>query len=225
MSCPISYLNCLRATIHGQIGNFIPIIGQMAGQSISISKAYKIPPSVSSFIVLFERGMMFVSGSLLCGVSLLTLFYEWISQQFPSWGGLIDLLIILTLCSSLSLLSLNDKNRAIFRKYFSLRSITYSLLVFLSSLVSWFFVSSAFVILLVFMGATVPWVFLFGISVLVCFIASLPLSTSGWGVRELAAMTLFGLLNIPQETALFISISIGIISLVALVVSALGLFY
>ena len=46
---------------------------------------------------------------------------------------------------------------------------------------------------------------------LVIFIAALPISLAGWGVREISFVTLLGLLGVDREAALLLSVEFGII--------------
>jgi uncharacterized protein (TIRG00374 family) len=48
----------------------------------------------------------------------------------------------------------------------------------------------------------------------VALLANLPISIGGWGVRETAMITLFGLIGIPAATALALSVQLGLLSLV-----------
>ncbi|MDF1750197.1 MAG: lysylphosphatidylglycerol synthase domain-containing protein [Alphaproteobacteria bacterium] len=51
---------------------------------------------------------------------------------------------------------------------------------------------------------------LFAGAAIVCFIAALPMSLNGWGVRELAAVHIFSLLGVPPGEAVMTSIIIGL---------------
>ena len=55
----------------------------------------------------------------------------------------------------------------------------------------------------------------------ITLIASLPISIGGWGVREGAFVYGLGLLGVPMETAFLISVQIGLISILATVVSGI----
>lgn len=55
----------------------------------------------------------------------------------------------------------------------------------------------------------------------ITLIASLPISIGGWGIREGAFVYGLGLLDVPMETAFLISVQIGLISILATVVSGI----
>ncbi|MEL6216429.1 MAG: hypothetical protein AAFQ99_12230, partial [Pseudomonadota bacterium] len=50
--------------------------------------------------------------------------------------------------------------------------------------------------------------------------ASIPISFAGWGVRELSALYAFGAIGVPPESALVVSIAIGLLSLGTLITLA-----
>ena len=52
-------------------------------------------------------------------------------------------------------------------------------------------------------------------------IASLPLGLGGWGIREGAFIFGLGLLNVPFETAFFISIQVGLVGLIVTVLAGI----
>ena len=55
----------------------------------------------------------------------------------------------------------------------------------------------------------------------IALVASLPLSFGGWGVREGAFIYGLGLLGVPMETAFLISVQVGLLSMLAVAVTAL----
>ncbi len=48
----------------------------------------------------------------------------------------------------------------------------------------------------------------------VALITAIPISIGGWGVREAAMITMFGLVGVPTEAALALSIQIGVLAIV-----------
>jgi hypothetical protein len=56
----------------------------------------------------------------------------------------------------------------------------------------------------------------------VMLIASLPISISGWGVREGAMMVAFGLLDVPKEAALALSVQFALLGYLAATPGALA---
>jgi len=56
----------------------------------------------------------------------------------------------------------------------------------------------------------------------VMFVASLPISVSGWGVREMASVYAMGLLGVPAAQAVAISVFVGFAAILSLLVMAAG---
>lgn len=90
----------------------------------------------------------------------------------------------------------------------------YTFLSFLSMACSYFFILKA-------LGNNFDSFFLIIFaSFIVMFLASLPISLNGWGVREYSSVFFFGLLGIQSREAFAASLLIGVLSLVVLVLSA-----
>lgn len=52
------------------------------------------------------------------------------------------------------------------------------------------------------------------------FVAALPISVNGWGIREVAAVYTFGLLGVPSDEALAVSVLVGLCSTIVILLSA-----
>lgn len=72
---------------------------------------------------------------------------------------------------------------------------------------------TVFLLMLAF-GARASFVEVAGLMPLVLVAATLPISLGGWGVRELAMVTAFAQLGVPEAAALSASVMLGIISIV-----------
>lgn len=62
---------------------------------------------------------------------------------------------------------------------------------------------------------------LFAASVIVMFAASLPISFSGWGVRELSAVLALSAIGLKSSAALAVAVIVGVLALASVVVTAL----
>ena len=65
------------------------------------------------------------------------------------------------------------------------------------------------------LGLPTPWLHYVLIVPLVFLVALMPVSLAGWGVREVGAVWLFGLVAIPKEQALAISVCYGLMLVLA----------
>ena len=73
------------------------------------------------------------------------------------------------------------------------------------------------------LGATAPVLMLGAVTIPALLIAMLPISFAGWGVREAAMVTGFGLLGIPASIALATSLAFGLTLVIASVPGAFAL--
>jgi uncharacterized membrane protein YbhN (UPF0104 family) len=65
------------------------------------------------------------------------------------------------------------------------------------------------------LGLPTPWLSYILLVPLVFLVALMPVSLAGWGVREVGAVWLFGLVAIPRESALAISVCYGLMLIIA----------
>ena len=86
------------------------------------------------------------------------------------------------------------------------RNIGLSLLIQLATMV-------AYVVLLRAVGPDIPLLSLSAASALVMFAASLPISFSGWGMRELSAIVAMGTIGVAANAAFAVAATVGVISL------------
>ncbi len=70
------------------------------------------------------------------------------------------------------------------------------------------------------LSGTTPTAALFAATVVIMFAASMPISFSGWGVRELSAVLALGAIGIKAPTAVAISVVLGALALGAVIVIA-----
>jgi len=70
-------------------------------------------------------------------------------------------------------------------------------------------------------GAEITFPQLLTVLPVIALVASLPLSVGGWGIREGAFIYGLGLLGVPMEVAFLISVQIGLLSMLAVVVTAI----
>lgn len=74
---------------------------------------------------------------------------------------------------------------------------------------------AAYALLGLALGASVDFVTFFLVVPLVFLVALIPISFAGWGVREAGAVWLFGMVGVPKESSLAISISFGLLLVLA----------
>jgi len=168
---------------------------------------------------LYERVIMAACGLVLSGLGVFFLFGSKIWQSISSHQSVIDLLCVGSVTLGFVLwkgLSPADKRQL--RQLFTYKNFFYIGCIFFISLCAWLLSASAFVMGLKFLHIDTPLLPLLSASFMVSFLASLPLSINGGGIREFAAITLFNLCAVPKEASLFTAISIGVFSLAPILI-------
>lgn len=215
----INYITAVKTVFMGQAGGMIPVIGTMLGQGIYINSLSNISPSVSSVIVLYERIIMTITG-LTLSLLIIGIFFK---EQLSNFWNTQEFLFFLLLIKGLSLLIVfsSRSTRKLLAEYQSIcsrRNFHYFIGLSILSCMSWLCSSAMFTFALKSLGSNLDIKTLFSGSLVVSFIASLPLSVNGWGLREFAAVNVFGYIGIVKEKALIAAMSVGALSFVALIV-------
>lgn len=215
----IDYITSVKTVFMGQAGSIVPVIGTMLGQGIYLNRLSNISPSVSSIIVLYERIIMTITGMSL-SLLVIGLFF---SEQLSDFWMAQEFLLALLFFQGISLIivfssSSTKKLLTQYRSICSRRNILYFVGLSIFSCISWLCSSAMFAFSLKHLGSNLNIGVLFAGSLVVSFIASLPLSVNGWGLREFAAVNVFGYMGIVKEKALIAAMSVGTFSLLTLIV-------
>lgn len=102
------------------------------------------------------------------------------------------------------------KNRQLFLATFSATLVS----TLTSILIFWVLIQSQ--------GLAVEFMMVFLLVPVVMFVAALPISYNGWGVRELSVVYLFGMLGMDKESAVVISVQYGILYTVFSLIGGIG---
>jgi len=217
-SCPIPYVQALSASLSGQIYGlfFLPLLSGILGQSLELKRT-ALPPSVTAFIVTYDRLLVAGIGGILAVGSLFYLqpsFTEHLRFLYvPVFHILVPLLAVAILVGIKFLWS---KERYAFQATITFRNSLYFLGTSLCSILGWILVPGTFAIIILTFNPTLPFSMVMSACIVVSFLASLPITPNGWGIREFAAVKIFSILGIAMAPALFTSISIGLVSLIIL---------
>ncbi len=212
----LSYPIALQATFFGQIGGVVPVFGTLFGQGLHLYKKLAIPSSISTSVMLYERILVATTGLLLSTTGAFLLFREKIMLIFAE-ASVLKLLVSLgvTLVAVLCIgLTPSDQDKM--KRLFSIRNLYYTGYLLVVAIGGWLLSALSFAMLFSILKIDISFGLALSASVIVCFIASLPISANGWGVREFAAMSIFGLCAVPKEAAIFSAVCIGFFSYVAL---------
>lgn len=231
----ISYDAAKRALLSGILGGIVPVFGGIISQSHQLHFSSNISSTSSSFIYIYDKIIMAISGMLISIIATRILYSDWFVFERLLFGStnnqechvsLLEFILALGLSFVTTYFyGLKARDKGILSKYISMRNISYVVGGMGISLLTWCLSAACFTLCVKFLGineaVSINYIGLFSASVIVSFISSIPVSVNGWGVREFAAITLFGIIAIPTEVALGAAISIGILSTVSLIAIAL----
>lgn len=206
----------------GQASNliFLNIIGQSLSRAAILSQA-KVPAGVSVIVTYWERGLAagilflfsVVGGWFLFASSLLNLqaAAAYLIYVFGS-------LLVVSAIVAVSILGPTAaRSRAKYWAGVGLRMWPSVALTLISQIC----MLAAYLVILMQVGEMRSSLAIISAIAVVMFAASLPISFSGWGVRELTSVQILGAIGIGSSFAVTTAIAIGLISLVVLILFSL----
>ncbi len=218
---PVSFSALQLGLLSGVLGGIVPIFGSAVTQSLSLKKSSGLPASTSVLLFFYDKIIMAIAGLSMTCVAVFMLVHDWdflkqIAIQNEG-SSLFEFMTCLAMCVSVVFMYVVPKtNRLTVFKLINLRTISYITGSLLLSFGMWFISTSCFVQCIQdFYGAdfnTLARSEVFAACSIISFMASLPISVNGWGVREFAAISVLAFLAIPAEVALSAAITVGVLS-------------
>lgn len=216
----INYKDSCHTILMGQLGGTLPVFGSFLGQSVALNKSNNLSYTTGGFIAFYDKISMAAVGGILAICSGIIIsdisFWSYISSQF----SFLWLLFIFSISVFFSLcFGINKKDIYTLKSFVTLNNLKKALFVALVGSMTWFLSASAFGVaaFIMYNDGSLSQYVMGGL--IISVIASLPLSVNGWGIREFAAITIFGFLGLPQDIALLTSISVGLFSYLSLFIS------
>ena len=174
---------------------------------------------------LLEKVIMAGVGGVpsLCG-----LFILWpnapLMETFLSWQFTQKVVGSLCVVVALFLFFLTPQEKESLHKVVTGQTLFIFIKLCALSALSWVMMASTFLGGLFYFMPCAPFFKSLSASVMVSFLASMPISVSGWSVREFFAIKIFTFLDLPQSQALGLSIGIGVVSLSAVMILGGGFY-
>lgn len=225
-SFQVPFVTALRATLSGYIAGLlmISLFGQIVGRQAVLSQA-GIPSAINSAIAVYERILVFVIGGLFGSISATYLLGPQLVREFFSRTPLLEVTIIIIISFAVSLMigAKSFENRII-RQALDMTNLRRIMLICMLTTLGQLLVLASFVVAILALRPEMNIIVVFAAAALISFIASIPISVNGWGVREIASIFVLGKLGIPPEEAVTVSILIGVASTLALIVGELFIF-
>ena len=218
----IPWAIALRANIAGNVAGLvvIPLFGQIMGRQ-SVLHSFGVQPVVNASLAAYERALLaFVSGVLgalggfyLLGQSAVAGFFEQIALAE----------IVIAACGGWALslwLGRSRFEKKLSGRVFSRANLARVMLIAGLTLAGQVLMLGCFVIGILAVSQGIPIASLFAASAIISLAASMPITVGGWGVREVAAVYVLGILEIHAADALAMSVMVGLCSTLVILASA-----
>lgn len=212
-----------RATFAGYFAGLyvISILGQVIGRQAILREA-GIPPAVNSVMAGYERSLLLVVSGIMALLGATYLFGLHLVGEFFNRIPLFEIsaIIALSLTVSLKLGGVGLEMR-ILKGVLTARNLLRVLLICALAAAGQLLILTSFVVAILAIQPAVHLLSAIAAASLISFIASMPISVNGWGVREIASVFVLGRLGIPPEEAVAASILIGVSSTLVIISGAL----
>lgn len=212
----------LRATIAGQLAGLlvIQLIGQVLGRH-AVLQSYGVPPAGTAAATLYERVILFAVAAAVALPGALHLFGRAAVAELLAGLPLTEVVPAAAVGLTLSAWATAGRRERQGLTWLvrHTRAAGVSAIAGLT-LAGQALVIAAFVAGLAADARGTGLLPLFGAAALVSFAAALPISVNGWGVREAAAVAVFGQIGVPAGQALAVSVTVGIVATVVILAAA-----
>lgn len=202
---------------------FLPIIGQYLGRAALLGK-HGAPAAMMGTITFYEKIISLGAASLLCIGGLIYLFgsaaYDLIIE---TTGPILPFHILALGAISYALgyrFSALHQERALMRRAVSWRGVRLTLEAAGLTIISQGCMVAAYVVIATTLPSSPPLAGLLAACAAIMFLAALPISVNGWGVRELASAYMLGQLGVAADDAIAASIALGLAALLCLLLVA-----
>ncbi|NWB91695.1 lysylphosphatidylglycerol synthase domain-containing protein [Pseudomonas agarici] len=194
----------------------VPLFGQVAGRQAVLQKA-GVSAVENAVIAAYERVLVggisavlaFIGGGYLLG-NIVRDYAALI--PFSEILPIILIAIFFTLFFSISRFELS-----LYQALLSLKNLVRFIELILITLFSSLLMLSSFSALFHFIAPNADWLSIFSAAAVVSFVAGLPVSFGGWGLREASSIYILGHLGVSSDKALAASILCGILSIGAII--------
>lgn len=208
------------AFLQGQLASLfvIQLVGQMAGRGLALVR-FGVSPSALAALSVYERGTLFVSSSAMAMIGAMHLLGLAVADEFLRRFHLAEIVGVILVAVGVSMLLGRSRREARLAEQARSMHVMGKLVVAMTlTLLGQVFMLAAFMIAALAVHPEADMLNVLAASAVVSFMASLPISVNGWGVREVAAIALLGPLGFSSAEALAVSILIGICATLVMLV-------
>lgn len=213
----------LRANIAGNVAGLvvIPLFGQIVGRQ-AVLNSFGIQPVVNAGLAAYERTLLALISGVFGTIGAVYLLGQ---SAVVGFLGQVAIPEIVTAACGGGLLSLwlgggSRFERALSGSILARANLTRVLHITGLTLIGQFLILSCFVVGISAISQGLPIIAMFAAAAVISLAASIPITVGGWGVREIAAIYVLGVLDIPVEDALAMSVMVGLCSTAVILASA-----
>ncbi len=215
----VDFTSVVKASVSGNIASLlmVPLVGQVAGRQVILNKA-GITAAENAAIAAYER---FLVGSLSGLLALLGGAFMFSSRMDEYMKAVPFLEIALIVAASLVIFLrflIGAREKLILSRLVSFKTLINAAEVCLVTVFSSFLVLSSFYLLLGFVLPEVDYLTVLSAAAIVSFLAGLPVSFGGWGLREVSSIYFVSFLGGTAAGALAASVLLGLISTSAVLI-------
>lgn len=215
----LSWKVALRASLAGYAVSLvmIPLFGQIMGRQAILQNA-GVSPVVNASLAAYERTLLAIISATLAVCGGIYLFGQTVVSDFFGHMSLMEIAIAASAGGALSLwMGMSRFEAALSNQMASRKNLARVLWIAGLTLAGQLLMLSCFVLGVLAIRPEVPFLSLLAAAAIISFAASLPITVSGWGVRELAAVYMLGKLGIPAPDAMAVSIMVGLCSILPII--------
>jgi len=218
----VDFATALRANVAGLLSSLIifNVVGSILGRHVVLRRA-GLSASALTGLVTLERLLLAAIGGLFMAAGFLILQDASTLQNIVADLALFEMALAMAMAAALCRLAFGWRREVrwaagLLTRVALARTATLSLLTAAAQTL----MIACYVLGALALGVEASWVELAAAGAVVAFAAGLPISVNGWGVREISAIYAFGQLGVAAESALTLSVMIGVLSTVVVLLFA-----
>lgn len=208
----VSAYRAWQASLAGQLAGqvFISLFGQVIGRHM-VLRRNGISPVLIATITGYERTVQLLVSAMVCGAGAVLFLNGTFATSFFAQASLGEITFTALAAFAISLYVWRSKFEAsLLVRISSAKNLKRSLSIAAISLVAQLLVLTTFVVGARFYLPDATLIELYSAAAIVSFAASLPITVNGWGLREIAAIYVFGQLGMSAADATAMSVLMGI---------------
>jgi len=218
----VPFYRAWQASLAGQLAGqvFISLFGQVVGRHM-VLRRNGISPVLIASLTGYERAIQLIVSALICIAGSAFFMDGMFATRFAVNASLPEITFAVLTAFFVGMYVWRSKfENHLLARISSGKSLKRSLGIAAISLAAQLLVLSTFIVSAWFYLPDATFVELCSAAAIVSFAASLPITVNGWGLREIAAIYIFGQLGMSAADATAVSLLVGISSTVVVFVLA-----